>query len=109
MSARLQAFCTEHWLKLETLNPAQRGRAEQLAAANMSTIPERLRGGLVRYIVKGIPTGHFLQAVISNDLREACARADEQQAAAITTRKPAAGKTLARSRNEHDRQTHSHP
>jgi len=29
------------------------------------------------YIENGIPTGDFLRAVINNDLREACGRADD--------------------------------
>jgi len=43
-----------------------------------SMLPERMHGGVRRYIEDGIPPGHFLTAVISNDLREACARADEE-------------------------------
>jgi hypothetical protein len=41
-------------------------------------VPERMRGGVRRYIENGIPPGHFLTAVICNDLREACSRADEE-------------------------------
>jgi hypothetical protein len=41
-------------------------------------IPERMRGGIVRYIEHGIPPGHFLLAVFSNDLVEACSLADEE-------------------------------
>lgn len=33
--------------------------------------------GLKRYVEEGIPVGGFLSAVISNDLREACGRADD--------------------------------
>ncbi len=40
-------------------------------------VPEGLHDGLVEYIVTRRPVGHFLTAVLSNDLREACARADE--------------------------------
>ncbi len=35
------------------------------------------------YILRGVPTGSFLEAVISNDLREAMARADEDSRAAL--------------------------
>lgn len=35
-----------------------------------------MRGGVRRYIEEGIPPGHFLTAVLCNDLREACGRAD---------------------------------
>ena len=31
-----------------------------------------------RYVSRRIPTGGFLEAVLSNDLKEACARADNQ-------------------------------
>jgi hypothetical protein len=41
-------------------------------------IPERMHGGLIRYVEQGIPPGDFLQAVINNDLREACGRADDE-------------------------------
>lgn len=40
-------------------------------------LPEHLRGGVQRYIEHGIQPGHFLTAVICNDLIEACGRADE--------------------------------
>jgi hypothetical protein len=32
--------------------------------------------GITRYVQARIPTGSFLKAVLSNDLKEACARAD---------------------------------
>ena len=41
-------------------------------------IPERMMGGITRYVEQGIPPGHFLSAVISNDLSEAVSRADEE-------------------------------
>lgn len=37
----------------------------------------RLAGAMKRYIENGIPPGHFLTAILSNDLKEACARADD--------------------------------
>ncbi len=40
-------------------------------------IPESMHGGIIRYYERGIPPGDFLQAVINNDLREACGRADD--------------------------------
>ncbi len=40
-------------------------------------IPERMQGGLLRYVLEGIPPGGFLTAVLSNDLMEACGRAEE--------------------------------
>lgn len=48
-----------------------------IAAIN-TMIPGRMVDGLVRYIEDGIIPGGFLQAVITNDLKEACARADDE-------------------------------
>ena len=39
---------------------------------------EDIIDSLERYIQHGIPTGGFLEAVISNNLQDACRRADEQ-------------------------------
>ena len=47
-------------------------------AADWSIIPERMIDGLKRYIERGIAPGHFLTAVLTNDLREACRRADDE-------------------------------
>jgi hypothetical protein len=47
---------------------------EQLIAFG---VPEHTHDGYVRYIRHGIRPGHFLTAVLENDLSEACARADE--------------------------------
>jgi hypothetical protein len=47
------------------------------------SVPEHDHGSLVRYILDGVIPGGFLQAVLSNDLREACARADDQNLFAI--------------------------
>lgn len=33
---------------------------------------------LKRYVTEGVPVGGFLEAVISNDLKEACGRADDE-------------------------------
>jgi len=40
-------------------------------------IPSHMHGGIVRYYENGIPPGHFLSAVIDNDLKEAINRADD--------------------------------
>lgn len=42
----------------------------------LGSVPADLHGGLIRYILDGVPTGGFLLAVLSNDLRQACDRAD---------------------------------
>lgn len=39
-------------------------------------VTDAMQSSLDDYIVKHIPTGDFLRAVISNDLRSACDRAD---------------------------------
>jgi len=41
-------------------------------------IPNRMMGGIQRYISNNIRPGGFLSAVIQNDLREAVARADDE-------------------------------
>jgi len=46
-------------------------------------IPEHLLDALLRYGQKRIPTGGFLRAVLSNDLFEAVARADENSLKAL--------------------------
>lgn len=40
-------------------------------------LPERLRGGVQRYIEKGIRPGNFLTAVIENNLTESVGMADD--------------------------------
>ena len=40
-------------------------------------IPGYMRGGFLRWILYGIAPGHFLSAVIRNDLSAAVARADD--------------------------------
>jgi hypothetical protein len=41
-------------------------------------VPERMMGGLIRYVHHRVLPGDFLQAVIKNDLREAVGLADEE-------------------------------
>lgn len=41
------------------------------------TIPEHMLDRLRAYIETGCPVGDFLTAVLCNDLREACSRADD--------------------------------
>jgi hypothetical protein len=40
-------------------------------------LPNELRESLDRYAEHGVPPGDFLQAVLANDLFEACGRADD--------------------------------
>jgi hypothetical protein len=43
----------------------------------LPTVPARMHGGLIRYILCGVPTGDFLRALLGNDLIEAVVRADD--------------------------------
>jgi len=45
---------------------------------NGQAIPERMHGAIQRYIEQRINPGDFLTAVLCNDLKEACARADDE-------------------------------
>jgi hypothetical protein len=40
-------------------------------------LPEHMRDSVLNYVRHGIPPGHFLTAVLSNDLFEAVDRADD--------------------------------
>lgn len=46
-------------------------------------VPGHLHGGLVRYLVYRLAPGHFLTAVLANDLREAISRADTDSEAGL--------------------------
>lgn len=52
-------------------------RDETKQAMDRHGIPEYMQGGIIRYYENYIPPGHFLEAVINNDLKEACSRADD--------------------------------
>ena len=52
--------------------------ADHLAHANWNLIPDYMQGGVRRWIEDGIAPGHFLTAVLCNDLKEACGRADDE-------------------------------
>jgi len=41
-------------------------------------ISDHMMGALRRYIDEGLPTGHFLTAVLNNNLSEAVSRADNE-------------------------------
>lgn len=41
-----------------------------------SGMPEHMRPGLKLYVERGIPPGSFMMAILMNDLKEACGRAD---------------------------------
>ena len=50
---------------------------------NSSHLPATLQQGLLRYLDHGIEPGHFLTAVITNNLFEAVGRADNQSLVAL--------------------------
>jgi hypothetical protein len=55
----------------------------KIAAMTELRIPARMQGAIIRYVEDGIPPGNFLGAVIDNDLKEAFARADDENASLI--------------------------
>lgn len=50
---------------------------------NYDLVPGHMRDGIQRYLENGVPPGHFLTALLSNDLMEAFGRADETNRAAM--------------------------
>ena len=58
-------------------------RAGLLDAMADYAIPQHLVEGLERYLCDHIPPGHFLLAILRNDLTEAVNRADEDSRKAI--------------------------
>lgn len=46
-------------------------------------VPEHLREGLARYILRGIPPGSFLRAVLCNDLYGAIRHGDDDSIAGL--------------------------
>lgn len=48
-----------------------------LQNAKWDLIPTHMRDGVRRWVENGIAPGHFLKAVICNDLKEALGRADD--------------------------------
>ncbi|KKN74368.1 hypothetical protein LCGC14_0391690 [marine sediment metagenome] len=51
--------------------------------ADWDLIPAHMHEGITAYVETGRPMGHFLTAVLSNDLREAAARADDENTLAL--------------------------
>lgn len=48
-----------------------------MVSSDYSKLPYNLQSGMQLYIEKGFRTGHFLTAVLSNDLLGAVSRADD--------------------------------
>ena len=53
------------------------------AQALVQFIPEHMHGGILRYVLYGIPAGDFLHAVVGNDLFAALGKADDLNRARI--------------------------
>lgn len=51
--------------------------------ADWDLIPSHMHGAVRRYVMHGIAPGQFLTAVLCNDLKEAFARADDDNTAAM--------------------------
>jgi len=47
------------------------------------TIPQHLKESFDRYVEQGVPPGHFLKAVLANDLMWAIGRADSNNLAIL--------------------------
>jgi hypothetical protein len=54
-------------------------------ALDYSKLPEKFQDGMQNYIEKGYPPGHFLSAVIQNDLSKAIGYADPESLTMIPT------------------------
>jgi len=55
------------------------------ATINYEMLPPHMREGAKLYVEQGIGQGHFLTAVLCNDLVKACSRADSINQREITT------------------------
>lgn len=56
---------------------------KQVSKMSEYGIPDYMQGGLIRYYENRIEPGHFLSAVLRNDLMGAFGRADENNRAAL--------------------------
>lgn len=52
-------------------------------AEHITLVPWHLREGVMAYCMQGRPIGHFLSAVMCNDLRDAVARGDDNSLAGL--------------------------
>ncbi len=68
---------------MSEINTPKMYELDQVSDSVVAAIPPRIREGLDRYACYGVPTGDFLQAVLSNNLMLAVGRADKDSLAAI--------------------------
>lgn len=59
------------------MNYAVQGYTASCRPPNWRLIPDYMRGGMERWIENGVPAGSFMMAVLRNDLRGACEKADD--------------------------------
>ena len=65
------------------MTPVVTTETEYLTRLRRAGVPEHLHSGLVNYFVHHISPGHFLTAVLENNLCEAMGRADETSRAGL--------------------------
>lgn len=58
-------------------------KTEMETRAHASALPSYMIPGLMRYLVDRVEPGDFLMAVLENDLRRACERADDVNRATL--------------------------
>ena len=52
--------------------------SEEIEKAALKHVPDYMIGSFIAYVTEGRPPGHFLTAVLANDLMEAVARGDAE-------------------------------
>jgi hypothetical protein len=60
----------------------ENGEVSKERLTDTGASPE-VQAALLRYVLEGIPTGDFLRALLSNDLKETLARADDTSILAV--------------------------
>lgn len=75
---RAPKCCADNcWCKRSSLlDPRMDGNLER--GLDETRVPDHLRDGLIMYLRHGCPPGHFLHAVLSNNLVESISRADNE-------------------------------
>jgi hypothetical protein len=76
--AAIESYLRDRIRALTTMVNKQKEELKMAYTLSEMTLPDDLKETIDRYIEHGVPTGGFLEAVICNDLKEACGRADEQ-------------------------------
>lgn len=74
---QVESLRRAEWRRAMTMD-AQRYRKHLVDRLVSSGVPFHLHEGLIEYLVARRPVGHLLTAILSNDLTEACVRADPQ-------------------------------